>query len=240
MGYLSESIGITARHQRCQQQWGYHLRKTQETITRFLARHPEVKSILFCGSGPGFDIPWKAPEFQSLERIVLVDLIHPWEIRWRALQQKNIELHTVDLSGVVDSLSQGVNCPEPKVNWSIQVDLVVSLNVLSQLPLMPLESMEKKGAHFSESELHLWARAIQKHHLETSKRWAPRQIIISDTEERWVDATGRVLEKLDPWYGAQWFEPEERWEWEISPFGEIDPQKAKVHQVGAISITRSI
>ncbi len=231
-GYLSESIGIGARYRRCQKQWQPHLYKTQESIVRFLKLHQEIRSVLFCGSGAGFDIPWSSLELQALDRIILLDLVHPWEIRWRALNNSKIEYHTVDLSGVMDQLESGEVFPDPKVNWDGRVDLVVSLNLLSQLPLFPLERMHKSLPGAPEVELHGWARRIQRSHLDLISRWGRNQLVISDLEERWQDRNGERIESQDPWYGAKWFEPEEVWEWEISPLGEINHDRLKIHRVG--------
>ncbi len=236
-GYLSESIGISSRYRRCQKEWQPHLSRTQEKIVQFLQAHPELRSVLFCGSGAGLDIPWSSRELQRFERIVLVDLIHPWSIRWKGVKDSRMELHSVDLSGVIEGVEKGGIFPEPVIDWSPKFDLVVSLNLLSQLPIVPLEQMERRLPTASEKELTRWAQRIQQSHLEKISEWGKFQLVISDIQEIWLNRAGEIVERQDPWYGAHWFDPEEEWEWRISPLGESDSQRSKIHRVGVSSLS---
>ncbi|MES2307390.1 MAG: hypothetical protein V4507_00880 [Verrucomicrobiota bacterium] len=232
MGYLSEWIGIRSRYSRCRSLWEPHLNHCCEVIVRHLREHPEIRSVAFCGSGWGLDLPWKSPEFQRLDKIILLDLIHPWFIRWRSLFQNNLKLIVHDLSGVISQVDAGERFPEPIIDLKLKVDLVVSLNLIGQLPLMPLEIMEKRIHPSFEEELHEWARKIQRKHLEALKEWAPRQIVISDIDEIWRNLSGQIVDRSDPWYGSRDFEMDEQWNWDISPLGEMEKTRSKHHVVG--------
>jgi hypothetical protein len=231
MGYLSDWIGIRARYLRCDKEWEPHLAYCRVLIVKYLWEHPEVKSVAFCGSGWGLDLPWESREFLALDQIVLLDLIHPWSVRRRALFQKNLTFMTCDLSGVIERMNSGPGLPPPEVDLKLSVDLVVSLNLIGQLPIMPLE-VKSQDPKIREEELQEWARMIQRKHLEMLRSWAPRQMLIADIEEQWRDETGKIVDRADPWYGSRPFEMDEQWEWNLAPLGEIERKRSKHHVVG--------
>lgn len=242
-GYLSEWIGLRSRYQRCRKDWEPHMIRCQNRITRELRSHPEVKKVVFCGTGWGLDIPWDSPELAALEEITLVDLFHPWSFYGRAFRDPRIRLVRMDLSGRIAGLQRKeviahFMLPSPEYTYSFKADLVVSLNVATQLPIFILERIEKWNKGFSESILEGWGAEIQREYLNQVNSWAGNHLLIADVEESWKNSQGETIERMDPWYGKRPFDPDEQWDWVVAPLGEISSQKYKIHRVGAQWISR--
>lgn len=240
-GYLTEWIGIRSRYERCRSAWNPHYFKCQDWVERVLLDHPEIKRVIFCGSGWGEDIPWNRDCFKSLQKIYLVDLFHSHTFRAQSLQDPRLELVKMDLSGVIDQLDRRLiqktkTLPNPIYDFSLRADLVVSLNVATQFSIPLLNRIEKWRSPIPDAEQKQWASSLQSHYLQKMQQWAPRHLLIADLEEQWVDPHGEILESFDPWYGARDWSPEEEWMWEVAPLGEIASTKSKRHRVGVIRL----
>jgi hypothetical protein len=144
MGYLYELVGIKSRFGRCRTAWTPHLQRTRSVIRRAAERCPQRRKAVVLGSGLLLDVPLDdlARDFRE---VVLVDLIHPLRTRWRRRRFANVTLLRADVSGVAEQVYRMAKVSSanlPRVEPSLfvgddRVDLVVSVNLISQLPHVP-------------------------------------------------------------------------------------------------------
>ena len=146
LGYLSESVRLLSRSRRCRLAWADHLAAARSAIMQSCADLVRRRTAVILGSGLLDDVPlsYLAERF---ERVILVDMIHPWPARWMARRHANVSLQIVDLSGCANWLrGEGERHADPLAVFnSDDVDLVVSANLLSQLPILPVDWFESRG-----------------------------------------------------------------------------------------------
>ena len=67
---------------------------------------------------------------------------------------------------------------------------------------------------------------------ESLARLPCRVCLLSDTEWRRVDRSGRIVERHDLLHGATPPTLPARWDWTVAPLGEDGPDHALVHAAG--------
>ena len=104
-----------------------------------------------------------------------------------------------------------------------EIDLVVSLNLLSQLGVLPVEWIERRwGAGFAETA-HRFAAALTRSHLEDLARCRATVCLVADVEWQHVAADGRIVEQASSIYDVPPPRADEEWLWPIAPAPESDP-----------------
>lgn len=236
MGFLSESISTGSRGYRCRKAWATHLEHTRDFIINTASRCPGQDSAIIFGSGWLFDIPLEhlARTFNS---VILADVIHPWHTRLKTFSHSNVRLLTCDASGGL--LSQAYDkIPPQKWNLSLTHDLpktslAISANILSQLPILPLEWLEKHRIITNENDWESASHLIQSQHLRLLRSIAPHRCIITDFRENPLNASPQAL--LSPQLFKE-LPPSETWEWNIKPPGEATAPTT--HSVMALNETQ--
>lgn len=220
-GLLAGQIAIRHRAQRCRAFWHSHLAATRQAIRAHLeACATPLRSVMVMGSGHLHDCDLD-DLLAFAEKIVLVDIVHPVELYWhRARHKGRIELVTRDLSFSVGAALRGqttVETPdtefEAKVN---QCDLVVSLNLLSQLPLAAHDLWVRQGIDEQRVET-LAAQIIQNH--RTLLQTAKSSLLITDKVVRLrglEDGKPLVGAWQDLLYGVSLPEAGTEWLWSIA------------------------
>ena len=198
-GYLRESIALGARHNRCRNAWAPHLRQTRSVIETVLKERDHFDHIVVAGSGHGFDLPLDALA-RSAGKVTLIDAVHPLSMRLKARAHSNLTLLEAELTGT--------DGPLPQIN--AEPDLIISLNVISQL-----------GLRLSPT-----ARpALRQHHLDWLQQFDATRLLIGDRRRKTIhfDEAGEQerieFEGIDPFPTG---EPIARWSWDLAPKGEID------------------
>jgi hypothetical protein len=222
LGYVGESFAIRARQRRHSTAWAPHQAETQ----RFLSDLPVVGArLVVLGSGPLLDVPLEALA-QRWPEVVLVDVVHARPARTRASALPNVRCVTLDLTGCLSALDEGRGVPTPRPPALPQAEgaTVVSLNLLSQLPILPLERLASLRVDAEAGEA--FARALVAGHV----RWlrglgAVRAALVSDTQRRWFTRGSEAVEVEDALHGVRLAgAPDRAWTWEVAPWGEIDAQ----------------
>ena len=153
------------------------------------------------GSGLLLDIPLQGLS-ETFSDVVLVDIFHMPAAEKRIRDRTNVRLETADITGLADA------------------DLVVSANVLTQLPLLPMGWVEEKGKGYGEDDIKAFARRIVDHHLKLLAALPGRVCLL--TESRRVICDGdQVLREIDPLFGAMVPATGLKWTWDIAPRPEI-------------------
>ncbi len=229
LGLLSESIAISARHRRCRQAWSPHLAASRSAIRDAIARTPRRRTALVMGSGALLDVPL-ADLASSFEKVVLVDLVHPWPARLEARRFSNVTRITDDVSGMLDSAARGeLVRPRPfPALADPEVDLAVSLNLLSQLPVAPVRCLD---GHVEEEALAKAAQDVVRQHLADLDHARAATLLISDVERVLLARDGREIERSS--LIADLPEPaaDRSWWWEIAPAPEADPETSERRRV---------
>jgi hypothetical protein len=226
LGYLKEAIAIKARHRRRCIAWGPHLARSRALVAdaaRDCARH---RSVLILGSGLLLDIPLAALA-QMFERVVLVDVVHLRQARRTAARHPNATLIAADVTGLVDGLHdrirggwRGTPVPQPSLfHDDPAIDLVVSANLLAQLPIMPAAALSRAGA--GESAIREFRRATVEAHLAYLAGFRAKVCLITEATRETVDRDGGILRIDDALHGVRLPPEDAFWSWEIAPPGEI-------------------
>ena len=223
MGYVRESIALDHRHRRCHAHWAPHLDACRDLIRRAADGLPAYERCVVLGSGHLLDIPLTdlAARFRRVE---LVDLVHPLALREWVRGLDNVHLVETDVSGAaraVHDLSDGPP-PEPAPDETLaqDADLVISSNLLSQLPLLLLDRLEASAPWITAEDRLAFARSVVDHHLALLQHQTGRVCLISEVLRLFHD-NERPIDKADPLFGAAILYEGEEWWWDIAPRPEL-------------------
>lgn len=218
LGYVRESVLLSARARRCRRAWAPHAARARAAVLVACADLARRREVVVLGSGPLADVPL-AELAVAFERVVLVDAVHPLSARRVARRFPQVRLVAADLTGAGDPV--GALCRG--------ADLTVSANLLTQLPVVPVDRHETRGLPLPER---LGAEIVAGH-LAALGRLAGRVCLVTDTEQREEDRGGRVTGRLDLLFGVALPPPPLSWDWELAPFGEAARHRRLVHSVRA-------
>jgi hypothetical protein len=240
MGYLFESIAIRARAARCSAAWAPHQERTRAIVRKALQRCQQRRKAIVLGSGPLLDVPL-AELSAAFGEVVLVDVVHPLGAGWRRRRFANVQLMTADVTGVAEEVFRVARDPRatlPRARPTLlcddqDVDLVASVNLLSQLPYLPVEYLQRKGEHAADA-IHTFAHDVVAAHLDFLRRVPGVAALIADVEELTVDAKGKVVRRDDTLYGVPPPRGDEEWVWELAPRPEIHRQYSYHRRVVAV------
>ncbi|MEE3625489.1 hypothetical protein UCD39_16085 [Nitrospirillum sp. BR 11752] len=219
LGYHREAAAIAARGRRRARDWAPHLENSRRQVAEAAERFGRGGTLLVLGSGSLLDLPLVAL-LSRFERLILADIAHGPAARWRAWHESRLRLDLVDLTGLVDRIAAGHPlAPGCDAYVGTALDLVVSLNLASQLPLAARGLVAAQEGEAAADRL---AADIVRAHLDHLARLATPCLILADVERRWRDGHGRVQSVEDPLFGQAL--PGKRlatWSWDVAPPGEI-------------------
>ncbi len=235
LGYVKELIAIEARHKRCAKAWAEHLCKTRRFVLWSAANcRPNVpnRKVTVYGSGLLLDVPIKELA-ADYDEVVLVDICHLPQVREKVIELSNVRLVEADITGLADDLAAGrePDAPPPAPLPDADADLVVSLNLLAQLPLVPCQRLKR-------ADRERFGRRIMERHLEALGALPAQVTLLTETKRRWLEAA-EVIHEDDPLMGIRLPETGSNmslgWEWNIAPQPEIAPTRDMVLDVAAYS-----
>lgn len=220
MGYLRELIGIKSRHARCRHAWADHLARARAAIAAAAEAAPGRDKALVIGAGLWLDVPVEDLT-RRFRQVVLADVFHLPAMRRRARGFSNLRLDDVDVTGLAQSLHRHRRTDGgPPVSYHAEgFDLIVSANLLSQLPVLPRRFMEDR---WTEAQLEILARRMIADHLDWLGGFAGRVCLIADVE-RLTCQGDAILERRDTLHGVALPEGGAEWMWNLAPRPEQDP-----------------
>jgi hypothetical protein len=231
LGYVRESVSLMSRSRRCRKAWRPHLDAARAVIAQSFADLPQRRTALVLGSGLLDDVPLAALA-SAFEAVLLVDAVHPWATRREVRAHANVRLATADLSGSADWLlgrADDLRDPLPAIAQGQSIDLVISANLLSQLPILPIAWCEERRRTVPPD----LGQRIVASHLAGLSRLRTRICLVTDVEQVELDRDGEVVDRIDLLHGAQLPPPDRTWDWELAPFGEAGRHTRLVHRVRA-------
>jgi hypothetical protein len=239
MGFLTSSIQVRARYQRCRAAWHPHLERTRTAILTAAGLATGRRKALLFGAGLLHDIPLRELS-DSFEEVVLADIVHALPSRVAAMRFSNVRLLTLDVTGVMWELPRLRDSPNARLPASMpqaflkdeRLDFSVSVNLLSQLGWIPGRVL---GGTRPEAELAKFQKGLVLAHLEYLRKLPGHSALVTDV--RWSarphpqtgDAEGREWEVLQ---GLALPEPDCAWDWQIAPAPERErgvDYAARVH-----------
>ncbi|WP_237260825.1 hypothetical protein [Thiomicrorhabdus immobilis] len=229
MGYLKEAIAMSARADRCQQEWGMHYEKCQQVILQAMTRAVQHRKVLIFGAGSLNDVPLEALS-NRFERVMLVDLVFLKSAREKAAKFDNVELIEHDVTESLEWISEGQAMVQAPSTWldDPHIDLVVSLNLITQLPLIPVRWL-LNDYKLSEEAADIVGKQLIFAHVNYLKQFSGEVCLIADRLDIEFDEQGQEVERFDPWWDVEPPKAETTWEWEVVPLGEAGKKWQKNH-----------
>ena len=232
MGYAREIVATEARHERLADLWALHLSRCRAVVGQAIEHCPERRRAIVLGAGLVADTPVDLLA-DLFEEVALVDVVHLGAARNAAKRHSNVRLVTHDVTESlhhIHGLKLEAAAPTAFLD-DPTIDLVVSANIASQLPLLPMHHLERHGV--PEREAEALGRQLIEAHFEWLSTFDAQVALITDLERiirNRDDATiGVVTALLD----AKAPDLEEEWHWEIEPIGEVDHGHRVTNRVGA-------
>jgi hypothetical protein len=207
--HLRHAVGLWARGRRQFRTWTPHLGRTRTVLDHTIDDIHPRRTVAVLGAGPLFDIPLESLA-RTFDRVLLVDRAHLAVTGPRTRRYRNIEHVWRDLAPAGDRQPLAFLDDVPGLDW------VISANLLSQLA-----EDAPEGTEASVVDTHLSALSALR---------AP-VTLITDVDYRVFDRAGQLIDEADLLYGHELPLPESRWLWEVSPFGEENPDTRRVHTV---------
>lgn len=219
MGYLDEINAIAARFRQAADDWRPHLERSKQIIRQAMGACAARRKAVVFGSGGLYDVPIDDLR-QAFSQVFLVDMVHPLAVRWRRRHWPNVQLVCADVTAVAERVFElgGSGGPLPESRPSLflddpEVDLVASVNLLSQLPYTPLQYL-RRWNRYTEAQLEEFARRVIEAHLDYLKRFRGAVCLIADEAYLYYDRDDQLVETASalrdvplPWPGEDWTWP---------------------------------
>lgn len=225
LGYLTEIVGTASRHRRCHRAWAPHLENTRQAILAAARAAPAHRKATVLGSGLLLDIPL-AGLADLFDEVVLVDILHLRAARREAARFANVRLVEADIAAVAAGLAAftggdplALLAGDPPALPEADADLVVSANLLGQLPQVPCGRLRRLSV--ADEAVDAFARALIRRHVEALARVAGQVCLITEIEHQ-LCLAGEIVETFDPLYGAAIGLIAREWLWDIAPRPEVD------------------
>ncbi len=237
MGFLTEAIAMEARAKHCKASWGTHYQHCQTAILQASKRAVQKRTVLILGAGSLFDIPLGVLSTQ-FEKVLLVDLVFLKSARNLAQQFDNVELIEHDVTESLERIMVGFPFVDTPAAWldDPSIDLVVSLNLITQLPLIPVRWLIE---HFevSEQEGDILGKQLILAHLLYLQAFNGEVCLIADREGVEFNSAGQEIDRFDPWWDVEspsiaQLDAVYTWQWEVMPLGETSRHKSQKNRVG--------
>jgi hypothetical protein len=234
LGYRRELIAIGARRQRCRAAWADHIARSRQAILDAVGLTERRRIAVVFGSGRLLDVP-VAELARAFQRVILVDALHPLTARLQARRHANVELVSADVTGTIAALhrlKRGEPLPPPRRPARLAdpaVDFVVSLNLLSQLGVIPAEWLERQLA-VPAPQAEAFARSLTQAHLDDLAACPAAVCLIADVEAQFIEPGGKI-EKQSSIYGIAPPPAVAEWIWQIAPAPEDHPTISEQRRV---------
>jgi len=267
--FTSMGAGIEARYDRCRDFWEPHLRLSREFVSVALAGMSPGARVAILGAGRLLDVPLAALLDEGRE-VHLFDIDPGCARVWaKAGRGRAVVPHLTDLTGSFVAWTEqlercvrsaGCRCSDVESLLSelspgstVPLDgfgLVVSLNLLSQIPIYWRDRVEAAVRRLDprwsdepsfERALAESCRRLQAHHLRSLAASGARQIVIlTDTdffyyrrdEARWQSEASLYIGPVE----LVGYAPLRRdsWLWHIAPQGVEEQAYGSIHRVAAL------
>lgn len=239
MGYESELRALGQRSRRCQNHWQTHLENSCAVVLQAAAGCPETNKALILGSGLLLDVPLDELA-ERFRKVVLADIVHCRRVRRAASRYDNVQLAQVDVTGVVERVYAQARARDaaelprhrPMLFLDDGFDFVVSLNILSQLPVIPNGYVARHVKNLPNDAIDSFSRCLVENHLDWLARFPAVVCLIADLE-RWYCKGPKIVKREASLWGVDLPEGAREWQWDIGPWPQMDLRFDIRHRVAA-------
>ena len=236
-GHLVESISLLYREERCKKSWATHRASCKQFITSKLKNADHFDSVLVLGSGPLHEIPIEILS-KSFKRVVLVDVVHLKSTKKSVSHLSNIEFIEHEITEVEEILrvKRELKDLTPSAFIKHQWGLVLSVNIMSQLPLHFQTYIDKKLKNtFTHAQVENFLKAITRNHLNYLKSFNSNVLLITDTKTFYYDKKDILLQVDENYPHLALPSPSEEWTWNVAPIPEFQKDIAmRMHVCGFV------
>src|SRR5262249_48938571 len=149
---------------------------------------------------------------------------------WRGRRYPNVRLMAADVTATVAEVyrvAKAPGTPLPRSEPALfrddpDVDLVASVNLLSQLPYLPTSYLVRKAAHPADA-IDAFGRSLVEAHLDYLRRLPGVVALIADLEKLTLNGAGRLVQRVSALRGVRLPWAGEEWTWRLAPRPEADP-----------------
>jgi len=239
MDYLYEAIAMRSRYECNRTAWQPHLEQTRRAILSAVEGCRNRNKVVILGSGPLLDVP--LDELAAMfSEVVLLDIVFLPDVYKRVKRFNNVKLVQHDVTNMAQKLYENIRSGQTELPIASPVisdidentGLVVSLNILSQLWVMPRAYALKKMRGLEEEVVDDWCEQITRSHYAFLQSLTCPVCLIGDHEFVKRDREGRIVSQGSTVAGLALPEPETSWTWNIVPLGEKDRFLSKDLKVG--------
>jgi len=240
MDYLYEAIAMRGRYKRNRAAWQLHLENSRRFILSSAEKCSSRQKVVVLGAGLLLDVPLE--ELSSLFReVVLVDIVFLSEVRKSVRRFSNVTLVQHDVTNMAAKLYSDIlrnirDLPESMPNVAAidkDTDLVISLNILSQLWVMPRAYALKKLPRIDDEVMDDWCKQIVEAHYTYLRTLPCAVCLVADHEYVKRDKEGNVISQGSTIFDLVLPKPEVSWTWDIAPRNEESQYASKELIVGA-------
>ena len=240
MGYLTEAIEMRGRSRQHQAAWQPHLRRSRDFILSVAEKCGNRSKVVILGSGLLLDVP--LAELAALfDQVVLMDVVCLPEVRKKIKACRNAAFVEHDVTNVAERLFQSgqdtiSGLPEPGPSFPPAIrdaGLVVSLNILSQLWVVPRAYAAQKMRGLDEYAVDEWCGRTVAAHYTALRSLSSDVCLVADYEFVKRDSAGGVISRGSTVYGLELPAPDTSWTWSIAPLDTASPAFSKELLVGA-------
>ena len=221
MGHLKEAVATAARARRTARHWAAHLEASRRIVRAAVAATGRRERCIIFGAGIANDLPLGELAAGSAE-VWLVDVVHLPAVRLAAVRYPALRLVGHDVTESLAAIDAGrLGAARPSRFLDDGADLVISANIVSQLPVMPSTRLDRRGV--GEAEVERLAHDLVAAHLDYLGRFSGKVALIADVERIVEDRSGARLATIDAVHGVRLPWDGERWRWDIAPLGDEHP-----------------
>ncbi len=240
MEYLDEVIAMRRRYRRSGMFWRPHLEHTRRFILSAAGKCQNPGKAVILGAGLLLDVPLN--ELSSMfQEVVLLDIVFLPEIGRTAKRYGNVKLIQHDVTNMAKKLHENIHqgrhdLPEamPMVpGIDMNTGLVVSVNILSQLWVVPRAYVLKKLPDLDGELVDDWCRRTVESHYMYLLSIPCTVSLITDHEYAKRDQEGRIVNCGSTISGLALPQPAASWTWNIVPRGDDHQYLSKELNVGA-------
>ena len=237
MGYLRELDGIGRRERQCAESWEPHLSATRRVVLQAAEACPPGGRALVVGSGLLLDVPLDAL-CRHFDEVILADIVQPQAVRGLLKGNDKVSLERVDITGIAKPVYDVVRnrkpgaLPRAKVTLfhDRQIDFVASVNLLSQLSVIPCQYLRTGLPGLPPGQVTDFAKDLVKAHLRWLSGFAGRVALVTD-HTRIEEGPEGTIEQRSIVEGVALPEGGARWTWDIAPRGSVFADLAVRHEV---------
>ena len=233
MGFLYESIAMSARAKRCHSDWQPHYQNCRLAIEQAVSSCETKRKVLIFGAGTLQDVPLNQLS-KAFDQVLLVDMVMTRDARHLIKPYHNIELIEADVTESLHRLQAGILKIESPKAWlnDETIDLVVSLNLITQLPLLPVRWLKQKF-HINDHQADQLGQGLIKAHLLYLQSFNAHVCLIADRVDREFNRQAEKTDEFDPWWGIKPPQASQTWQWEVVSLAESGAAKrCQVNEVG--------